>query len=74
MAFITVLFDFIWRLFSLPWPGMPFTFGQAFLAAILSSGSLAILLKLFGVGVPHFTFGGNNRNIHVSDNRKGDEK
>lgn len=78
MEFLGLFFDFVWDVYSLSWPGLPFTFGQAFLAAALSSGALAIILKMVGVGVPRFSSasfsGGNNRNIRVSEKRKGDEK
>lgn len=78
MKFFGMFFDFVWDLFSIQWPGLPFTFGQAFLAAALSSGVLAIVLKLFGFSLPRINSssfsGGNNRNIRVSEERKGDEK
>ena len=78
MKFFGPFFDFVWDVYSLPWPGLPFTFGQAFLAAALSSGALAIILKMVGVGVPRFSSssysGGNNKNIRVSSKRKDDEK
>lgn len=54
MEFITMLFRFAWLLFSMKWPGLPFTFGQAFLAVVLSSGTLTLLLKVFGVSLPEF--------------------
>lgn len=78
MEFLDLLFRFTWSLFSFKWPGLPFSFGQAFLAVVLSSGTLALMLKLFGVSLPHINSssysGGNNRKIRVSENRKGDEK
>lgn len=71
-----MLLRFAWLLFSMKWPGLPFTFGQAFIAVILSSSALTLYLKLFGFSLPRIrsSTGGNNNNIRVSDDRKGDEK
>lgn len=70
-----------WEFFSIPWPGFDFSIGAAFLAVLTSVGALTALMKMCGVsflggfrptGV--FNRGGNNSNIKVSENRKGDTK
>lgn len=80
--FFYMFFEKIWDLFSIKWPGFDFTFGQVFLAVLLGSAALGIVMKLIGVHVPSPGFlvsgatmkGGNNKNIKTSENRKGDKK
>lgn len=77
--FIKLLFSTVWNMFSVPWPGFQFTIGQAHLATLASVGALTMITKMNGVSITG-TFrgfsskGGNNRNIKISDARRGDTK
>lgn len=77
--FVVMWFSKIWAMFSIPWPGFNFSIGSVFLAVLLSSGALTAIMKMTGVSITGTirgfgSRGGNNRNIKVSDNRKGDTK
>lgn len=75
-SYVKELFSGIWGMFSLPWPGFPFTYGQVFLAVLLGSGALGIVLRMVGVNVTGTfgTRGGNNSNIKISKTRSKDTK
>lgn len=68
-----------WEFFLIPWPGFNFSIGSVFLAVLVSAGALAAVTKMTGVSLlvsfKGFTGrGGNNSNIKVSKERKGDIK
>lgn len=68
-----------WEFFQIPWPGFKFTIGQVFLASLISVGALTMVTKMTGVSITgtirgFSSKGGNNRNIKVSNERKGDTK
>lgn len=68
-----------WEFFLIRWPGFEFSIGAVFLAVLVSAGALAAIAKMTGVSLL-FNFkgftgrGGNNSNIKVSKERKGDMK
>lgn len=79
VSFFQMFFSKIWGLFSIPWPGFNFTIGQAFLGALTSVGAMTMIMKMTGVNPfksagSFRSGGGNNRNIKVSESRKGDTK
>ena len=68
-----------WEFFQIPWPGFNFSIGSVFLAVLVSAGALAAVTKMTGVSLlvsskGFFGRGGNNSNIKVSKERKGDTK
>ena len=68
-----------WEFFQISWPGFKFTIGQVFLATLTSAGALTMVAKMAGVSITgtirgFSSKGGNNRNIKVSKDRKGDTK
>lgn len=77
--FIVMFFTKTWELFKTPWPGFSFSIGSVHLATLLSAGALTAISKMTGVSITG-TFrgfsskGGNNRNIKISDARRGDSK
>lgn len=75
-SYIKTLFDGIWGLFSLHWPGFSFTYGHVFLAGLLASGALGIFMSMLGVSITgaFTTRGGNNGKIKISTSRRSDTK
>ena len=68
-----------WEFFQIPWPGFGFSIGTVFLATLTSFGALTAISKMFGVSLlpsirGFIGRGGNNKNIKVSKERKGDTK
>ena len=77
--FIVMFFSKTWEFFKIPWPGFNFSIGSVFLAVLLSVGALTAITKMTGVSITGtvrgFGFrGGNNQNIKISSERKGDAK
>lgn len=77
--FFQLFFSKSWEFFQIPWPGFNFSIGSVFLAVLVSAGALAAFTKMTGVSLlvnlRGFTGrGGNNSNIKVSKDRKGDTK
>ena len=77
--FIVMFFAKSWEFFKIPWPGFNFSIGSVFLAVLLSAGSLAAIGRMSGVSISgavrgFSSSGGNNRNIKIPDERKGDTK
>lgn len=77
--FIVMWFTKIWELFSIKWPGFNFSIGSVHLAALLSVGALTAIMKMTGVSITGTvrgfgSRGGNNQNIKISSERKGDTK
>lgn len=75
--YIKLLFDAVWELFQIEYPGLYISFGGIALGALCVTLSLRLLGKITGASfTPGWDFkriqGGNNRNIKVSDERKGD--
>ena len=77
--FIKLFFAKSWEFFQIPWPGFNFTIGSVFLATLVSAGALVAFTKMTGasslvsmrgMGLS----GGNNQNIKISKDRKGDTK
>lgn len=73
---VTTIFDGVWGLFSIKWPGFDFTFGHVALAGILAHAVLTILLHMGGVSITSAftTRGGNNGKIKISLPRRKDTK
>lgn len=73
---VTTIFDGVWGLFSINWPGFDFTFGHVALAGILAHAVLTILLRTTGMSVTGTfkTHGGNNGHIKISKERSDDTK
>ena len=73
---VSTIFDGVWGLFSIRWPGFSFTFGQVFLAVMLSGAALNAFCRMAGVSPTGFwkSVGGNNRRIKISKERSGDTK
>lgn len=68
-----------WEFFKIPWPGFNFSIGSVFLAVLVSAGAFTAIAKMTGVSalisLKGFAGrGGNNQNIKVSKERKGDTK
>lgn len=79
VEFFQLFFSKSWEFFQIPWPGFDFTIGTVFLAVLVSVGALAAITRMTGVSllVSFKGFsgrGGNNKNIKVSNNRRGDTK
>ena len=76
--FLSLLFNAVWDLFMIPWPGFDFPIVYAFLGVAFAVISLKLILTLFNVSlgstISSFVGGGNNRNIRTSESRKDDEK
>ena len=76
--FLSLLFNAVWDLFMIPWPGFDFPIVYAFLGVAFAAISLKLLLSLFNVSlgssISSFVRSSNNRNIHIAESRKGDEK
>lgn len=78
LEWFRLLFDSVWDLFSVNWPGFEFPIVYAFLGCSFAVIALKIILSLFGVSlgssISNVVKGGNNRNINVSSARKDDVK
>ena len=77
LAMLQLFFSKTWQFFQITWPGFNFSIGDAFLATAVSAGALTAVLRMDGVSAPTIGFitrGGNNNNIKVSNERKGDTK
>lgn len=77
MEFISVLFDTVWELFSIKWPGFNFSIGTAIIAASLAVVGLRIIGKALGISFSTGglnTAGGNNTSIAIPEERKNDVK
>ena len=76
---IVMIFSKSWEFFKIPWPGFNFSIGSVFLAVLLSTGALTAIGKMSGVSISGTikgfnSRGGNNSNIKISNDRKGDTK
>lgn len=77
--FFQLILSKSWEFFLIPWPGFEFSIGAVFLAVLVSAGALTAITKMTGVSLL-ISFkgfsgrGGNNSNIKVSKERKGDTK
>ena len=68
-----------WEFFKIPWPGFNFSIGSVFLAVLVSAGAFTAIAKMTGVSAlisfkGFSSRGGNNQNIKVSQDRRGDTK
>lgn len=73
---VSTIFNGVWGLFSIRWPGFSFTFGHVALAGLLAHATLTIVLRMAGVNVSGTfgSLGGNNTRIKISKERSGDTK
>lgn len=78
LDFVKLLFDTVWKLFNIKWPGFDFPIGYALLGVAFA----AICLKTFGfflgLGVGSSVSGAvssyQRRAARISQSREGDEK
>lgn len=74
--FISLLFNTVWELYKLPFPGLDIPIGSVVLGALAVVFSLNILGNMTGMSFSVKSLsqvrGGNNSNIKVSEKRKGD--
>lgn len=77
LNFIKLLFDCVWSLFSIPWPGFNFPIGYAFLGVGFSVVVLKLCGLVLGVGIGSSMTGAVSsyqRAARISSSRKDDEK
>lgn len=74
--FISLLFDTVWELYQIPFPGLGISIGSVALGALTVVFSLNVLGHVTGMSFSVKSLsqlrGGNNKNIKVSNDRKGD--
>lgn len=79
--FISMFFSNIWRLFMIEYPGVNIPIGFILIGALVAVLGLSILGHALGFSFSPASIvrsfyehgkGGNNKNIKVSDKRKGD--
>ena len=79
-SFLSMVFSNIYSLFSINWPGTNVSIFSIFIGVTISAFMISLVKHFTG-----FTFGiagsggrgqrgGNSRNIHVNDDRKGDTR
>ena len=82
LEYLSLLFESSWDMFSITWPGFDFPISYVFLGIAFAAVALKVFGQLFDISLGSSISGlfargqrgGNNRNIKVSKERKGDEK
>ena len=78
LDFVKLLFDSVWQLFSIKWPGFDFPIGYAFLGAAFAAIALKTFGFFLGLGIGSSVTGAvssyQKRAARISKSREGDEK
>ena len=75
-SFLNTFFDLIYDLFSIHWPGTNLSILGIFLGVMGTYFTISVVQQFTGFGIAiasQSQRGGNNKNIKVSKDRKGDE-
>lgn len=78
--YIGLLFENVWGLYQIPFPGFNFSIGSVVIGSLVVVISLKFLGRVTGMSfngsgiIKTISKGGNNKNIKVSADRKGDER
>ena len=76
--FISTLFNTVWDLMMIKWPGFDFPIIYAFLGAAFAVIALRLVLSMFDISLSTSISGavasGNNRKIKIANARKDDVK
>lgn len=80
IEFVSMLFNAVWELLSIPWPGFSFPIGYAFLGVAFAVIALRLVGQMFdhSIGFGSITFsrnevhGGNNKSLVIVPERRND--
>lgn len=74
---LNAVFNGVSRLFSIKWPGTTLSIVAIFIGILVTGFVISMIQQFTGFGISIASSsqrGGNNKNIKVSKDRKGDEK
>ena len=74
--FLRMFFGKVYDLFGITWPGTNLSILGIFLGVMGTYFTISLVQQFtgFGISVASSQKGGNNKNIKISKDRKGDEK